>query len=158
MIYLKRIVSVALMALMLLTLVSCTLRPIDENILPETEPANAETNDNSESESETERETETEPVTEPVEDVITKASFVGCGDNIIYYGTYRDAKSQAEAILLDANNQAEETKTKADKWAGEIRSAAAEFVEDIMKNSDEVLSSNIAEIRKARQSLFGDRR
>ena len=94
-IYLKRIVSVALMALMLFTLVSCTLRPIDENILPETEPANAETNDNSESESETERETETEPVTEPVEDVITKASFVGCGDNIIYYGTYRDAKSQA---------------------------------------------------------------
>ena len=70
----------------------------------------------------------------------------------------RNAKSQAEAILLDANNQAEETKTKADKWAGEIRSAAAEFVEDIMKNSDEVLSSNIAEIRKARQSLFGDRR
>ena len=70
----------------------------------------------------------------------------------------RNARSQADAIILDANNQAQDTKSKADKWAGEIRSAAAEFVEDIMKNSDEVLSSNIAEIRKARQSLFGDRR
>ena len=48
----------------------------------------------------------------------------------------RNARSQADAIILDANNQAQDTKSKADKWAGEIRSAAAEFVEDIMKNSD----------------------
>ncbi len=69
-----------------------------------------------------------------------------------------NAHSQAEAILLDANNQANDTRAKADKWATEIRSGAAEFVEDIMRNSDEVLSSNIAEIRKARQSLFGSNR
>ncbi len=70
----------------------------------------------------------------------------------------KNAQSQADAILLDANNQANETRTKADKWANEIRTGAAEFVEDIMRNSDEVLSSNIAEIRKARQSLFGGNR
>ena len=64
-------------------------------------------------------------------------------------------RAQATA---EAENIVRNAKSKADKWAGEIRSAAAEFVEDIMKNSDEVLSSNIAEIRKARQSLFGDRR
>lgn len=70
----------------------------------------------------------------------------------------KDAQNRAEAILLDANNQATETKAKAEKWSNEIRTGAAEFVEDIMKNSDEVLSSNIAEIRKARQSLFGGNR
>ncbi len=69
-----------------------------------------------------------------------------------------NARSEAEAIMVDANNQANDTRAKADKWASEIRSGAAEFVEDIMRNSDEVLSSNIAEIRKARQSLFGSNR
>ncbi len=40
----------------------------------------------------------TEPeTTEKKEDVVTKASFIGCGDNIIYFGTYRDAASQAYA-------------------------------------------------------------
>ena len=84
---------------------------------------------------------------------VLAARAIAEAENIV-----RNARSQADAIILDANNQAQDTKSKADKWAGEIRSAAAEFVEDIMKNSDEVLSSNIAEIRKARQSLFGDRR
>ena len=31
----------------------------------------------------------------PPEDVVKKASFVGCGDNIIYYGTWRDANKNA---------------------------------------------------------------
>ena len=70
----------------------------------------------------------------------------------------RNAKSQADAIILDANNQADSVKAKAEKWSTEIRAAATEFVEGIMKNSDDVLSSNIAEIRKARQSLFGGNR
>ena len=70
----------------------------------------------------------------------------------------RNARSQAEAIILDANNQADSVKSKAEKWSTEIRAAATEFVEGIMKNSDDVLSSNIAEIRKARQSLFGGNR
>ncbi len=82
-----------------------------------------------------------------------RAQATAEAENII-----KNAKSQAEAILLDANNQAEDTKRKADKWATEICSAASDFVDGIMKNSDEVLSSNIAEIRKARQSLLGDRR
>ncbi len=34
--------------------------------------------------------------TAPPEPVTTSASFVGCGDNIIYYGTWRDAKSQSD--------------------------------------------------------------
>ena len=34
--------------------------------------------------------------TEPPVLETTSASFVGCGDNIIYYGTWRDAKSQSD--------------------------------------------------------------
>lgn len=34
--------------------------------------------------------------TDAPEPVTTSASFVGCGDNIIYYGTWRDAKSQSD--------------------------------------------------------------
>ncbi|MBQ3527292.1 MAG: CapA family protein [Clostridia bacterium] len=36
----------------------------------------------------------TVPETQPP--VINKASFVGCGDNIIYYGTWRDAQSKSD--------------------------------------------------------------
>lgn len=36
-----------------------------------------------------------EPEDDKKEDVIKKASFVGCGDNIIYYGTWRDAQHNA---------------------------------------------------------------
>lgn len=93
----KKVISAILVILMMFTFVSCTVRPLDEEGGKETKPTIAETEDVTESESESETETEsvTEPVTEPVENVITKASFVGCGDNIIYYGTYRDAKSMA---------------------------------------------------------------
>ncbi len=82
-----------------------------------------------------------------------RAQAAAEAENII-----KNAQSQADAIILDANNQANDTRAKADKWATEIRTGAADFVEDIMRNSDEVLSSNIAEIRKARQSLFGGNR
>jgi len=90
---LKKIISAILVFIMTLSAVSCTLRPVDELPHTETEPAFAETTENTTVESETEKETEIQ--TEPPEDVITKASFVGCGDNIVYYGTYRDAKSMA---------------------------------------------------------------
>lgn len=40
-------------------------------------------------------ETTARETTEPQEDITRTLSFLGCGDNIIYYGTYRDAASQA---------------------------------------------------------------
>ena len=36
------------------------------------------------------------PETEPAPPVVSTASFIGCGDNIIYYGTWRDAKSKSD--------------------------------------------------------------
>ncbi len=91
----KRIISAILVIMMTVTFASCAIRPIDGELPKETKPTVAETEPATEAESETEKETETEAETEKKEDVVTKASFVGCGDNIVYYGTYRDAKSQA---------------------------------------------------------------
>lgn len=39
-------------------------------------------------------ETTARETTEPQEDITRTLSFLGCGDNIIYYGTYRDAASR----------------------------------------------------------------
>ncbi len=89
----KKIISAILVIIMVL-LSSCMVRPLDEEKAKETKPVIAETEPATEPE-ETVIETETEAETEKKEDVVTKASFVGCGDNIVYFGTYRDAKSQA---------------------------------------------------------------
>ena len=45
----------------------------------------------------TESETEVETETEPVELPVTKATFVGCGDNIVYTGTLWEATAHAYA-------------------------------------------------------------
>ena len=65
----------------------------------------------------------------------------------------RNAKEQAAGILKDATNKGESIKNDANEWSANIRLATNRFVTEIMKNSDDVLSANIAEIRKARQSL-----
>lgn len=65
----------------------------------------------------------------------------------------RNARAEAEAIVQDATNKAEAIKRSVDEWSENMRVATNRYVSDIMKNSDDVLSANIAEIRKARQSL-----
>ncbi len=67
--------------------------------------------------------------------------------------TIRNAQAQADALLQDAQNKADSITQNAKEWSANIRIATNKFVSDIMKNSDDVLSANIAEIRKARQSL-----
>lgn len=68
----------------------------------------------------------------------------------------RNAKAEAEAIIQDATNKAEAIKRSVDEWSQNIRYATTKYVSDLMKNSDDVLSANIAEIRKARQNLQAD--
>ena len=83
----KRILSALLLCALLLT--SCGLRPIesgdkpaDSTAAPQSEPVTSDTA------------ADTDPQEEIPE---TKVSFAGCGDNIIYYGTYRDAAAQASS-------------------------------------------------------------
>lgn len=70
----------------ILLLTSCAVRPADgaENTTAEETTAELQNT-----------ETTAQETTEPQEDITRTLSFLGCGDNIIYYGTYRDAASQA---------------------------------------------------------------
>ncbi|MCQ2472150.1 MAG: hypothetical protein MJ147_08950 [Clostridia bacterium] len=65
----------------------------------------------------------------------------------------KNAEEEAAAIVKDANIKAETVKQNAAEWASNLRQVTTRFVSDIMKNSDDVLSQSITEIRKARQSI-----
>ena len=76
----------------------------------------------------------------------------------------RRAKAEASDIIEAAHQKAAQTTAaaqkaaddvtaQAQKWSHEMRTAASNYVEEIMKNSDEVLTANLSEIRRARQSL-----
>lgn len=67
-----------------------------------------------------------------------------------------NAQEQAHGIVNDAVRKAEDVKDKSEKWADEIRQAATDYVKNIIKNSDNVLSSNVAELRKMKKDLFGE--
>ncbi len=80
----KKLISVLILICLILS--SCSIRKSE--IDRDTESSASETTKVSES-------TETSaPETEPVPE--TSASFAACGDNIIYFGTYRDAASQSD--------------------------------------------------------------
>lgn len=81
-----------------------------------------------------------------------------------------DAKKEAETIICeaeerakimidknkivqDAKNVANEIMNKSKDNAKEMRKAASEYVDDLMRRTDEAIMENLAEIRKARQSL-----
>lgn len=65
----------------------------------------------------------------------------------------KNARGEAAGIVQDATNKAEAVKKSVDEWSQNLRYATTKYVSDLMKNSDDVLSANIAEIRKARQTL-----
>ncbi|MCQ2480285.1 MAG: DivIVA domain-containing protein [Clostridia bacterium] len=65
----------------------------------------------------------------------------------------KNAEEEASAIVKDANIKAETVKKNAAEWSANLRQVTTRFVSDIMKNSDDVLSQSITEIRKARQSI-----
>ncbi len=56
-------------------------------------------------------------------------------------------------IVQDAKNVANEIMNKSKDNAKEMRKAASEYVDDLMRRTDEAIMENLAEIRKARQSL-----
>ena len=54
----------------------------------------------------------------------------------------KQAKGKAEDILLEAKIQARD-----------IRKSTNEYIDDIMKKTDDIMTNNLTELRKARQSL-----
>lgn len=81
-----------------------------------------------------------------------------------------DAKKEAETIIriaeerakamVDENRITQEAKTNANDMldkalanSKEMRTAASEYVDDLMRRTDESIMSSLSEIRKARQSI-----
>ena len=91
----RRIIAFFVTLTLVFVLGSCALRPIDGEPVSSdsTEPAGNLINNDGETDKSTTGSNSDD--TEPVPDVKKTVSFVGCGDNIVYYGTYRDAKAQA---------------------------------------------------------------
>lgn len=58
-----------------------------------------------------------------------------------------------EEIVKQAQAKANEILSSAQIKAREMRRAANDFVEDLMRRTDDMLSNNLAELRKARKTL-----
>ncbi len=89
----KRIISLFLFLLTLISFSGCT-----DNVAKEPYDSEALSESEEETLSVSMSEIETEEVTqEPEPEIVYTASFVGCGDNIVYYGNVRDAAAAAVA-------------------------------------------------------------
>ena len=64
-----------------------------------------------------------------------------------------DSQNKAASLMQDAQDKAAAIKKNTEEWETNIRLVTTKFVSNIMQSSDDVLSANIAEIRKARQTL-----
>lgn len=67
--------------------------------------------------------------------------------------TVATAREKADAIIEEAKEYADETTAQADRWAKEMRTAASDFVEQIMRESDEVFTKGLNDIRRVRANL-----
>lgn len=71
----------------------------------------------------------------------------------------RNAEERARALVAQeeitklAQQKANEIIAGAQSKSREMRKAAQDFVEDIMRRTDESMTANLAEVRKTRQSL-----
>lgn len=58
-----------------------------------------------------------------------------------------------EEIVKQAEISADNIVNEAKKRSNEIRRAANDYVEDLMKRTDEILTANLSDFRKSRQNL-----
>ena len=74
-------------------------------------------------------------------------------------GIIHNAEERARAMVAQeeitklAQQKANETVAQAQAKSREMRKAAQDFVEEIMRRTDESLSANLSEVRKTRQAL-----
>ena len=58
-----------------------------------------------------------------------------------------------EEIYKAAQQKANETVAQANKMSAELKRSTNEYIENMLKNTDEVLTQELTEIRKARQNM-----
>lgn len=75
-------------------------------------------------------------------------------DSIIHLAEERKEKMVNQtAVMQQAEQRARELVALAQKKAREIRKAGNDYVEDLMRRTDESLSANLTELRKTRQNI-----
>lgn len=81
------------------------------------------------------------------------------GDNIIQAAEERaKALVSQEEVVLKAQQRANEILTQAQVQARETKKACNEYVEDIMRRTDESISESLNELRKTRQNIKNSQR
>lgn len=68
------------------------------------------------------------------------------------------AMTNQDEIVRQAQARANDLLTQTQTKAREIRRAANEYVDDLMKRTDEQLTANLAELRKTRQNIKASQR
>ncbi|ANU55125.1 ATPase [Acutalibacter muris] len=81
------------------------------------------------------------------------------GDSILQAAEERaKALVSQEEVVLKAQQRANEILTQAQAQARETKKACNEYVEDIMRRTDESISESLTELRKTRQNIKNSQR
>lgn len=67
--------------------------------------------------------------------------------------TVATAQEKADEIVREAKEYSEETTSQADRWSKEMRSAASDFVDSVMRDSEEVFTKGLKDIKRVRANL-----
>lgn len=68
-------------------------------------------------------------------------------------GIMQQAKNESEALLSASKENARDIMDKAEKWSSDMRRNASNYVESIIKDTDETLTKSVNDIRQLRQSV-----
>ncbi len=67
--------------------------------------------------------------------------------------TVATAQEKADGIIRDAKEYSDETTAQADRWSKEMRTAAGDFVDSVMRDSEEVFTRGLKDIKRVRANL-----
>ena len=68
-------------------------------------------------------------------------------------GIMQQAKNESELLIENSKERARDIKEKAEKWSGDMRRNASNYVESIIRDTDETLTKSVNDIRQLRQSV-----
>ncbi len=68
-------------------------------------------------------------------------------------GIMQQAKNESELLIDNSKERARDIMDKAEKWSGDMRRNASNYVESIIRETDETLTKSVNDIRQLRQSV-----
>lgn len=67
--------------------------------------------------------------------------------------TVATAQEKADEIINEAKAYSDDTTAQADRWSKEMRTAASDFVDSVMRESEEVFTKGLKDIKRVRANL-----